>query len=170
MIQLRLRVNEQIRLPQVLLIDETGNRVGVVATADALAQAKRASLDLVEIAPNLRPPVCKIIDYGKYQYEQSKSQSHQNKKNKAREDKEMRLSIGIDEHDLVIKAKRVDQFLAKRHKVKLAVRFKGRQMAHPELGKEIIAKFLSLLKSQYTIEKSPILQGRQLTTVLNPKR
>ncbi|MFA5967233.1 MAG: translation initiation factor IF-3 [Patescibacteria group bacterium] len=166
---LRLRVNEQIRLPQVLLIDETGKQAGVVATSEALQRAKGAGLDLVEIAPQLRPPVCKIIDYGKYQYEQEKSQSQQRKKNKSREEKEMRLSLGIDEHDLLIKAKKVDQFLSRQHKVKITVRFRGREIAHPELGKQTLEKFLTLLQTQYTIEKSPLIQNRQLFTILSPK-
>jgi len=169
MTQLRLRVNEQIRLPQVLLIDETGQRAGVVAVTEALQRAKGAGLDLVEVAPNLRPPVCKIIDYGKYQYEQEKSQSQQRKKNKAREEKEMRLSIGINDHDLSIKAKKVDQFLSRLHKVKLTVRFKGREIAHPELGQQTLDKFLTLLSAKYSVEKAPLIQNRQLFTVLNPK-
>lgn len=167
--QLRLRVNEQIRLPQVLLIDETGQRIGVVATADALRRAKEADLDLVEVAPALRPPVCKIIDYGKYQYEQEKSSSQQRKKNKAREEKEMRLSLGINGHDLLIKAKKVDQFLGRQHKVRLVVRFRGREIAHPELGKQILEKFLQLLSAKYSTEKAPLFLNRQLFIVINPK-
>jgi len=170
MTQLRLRVNEQIRLPQVLLIDETGQKVGVVATPMALQRAKGAGLDLVEVAPTLRPPVCKIIDYGKYQYEQEKSFSEQRKKNKPREEKEMRLSLGIDDHDLLIKAKKVDQFLSRQHKVKVTVKFRGREMAHPELGKQALEKFLTLLQAKYSVEKAPLMQNKQLSTVLNPQR
>ncbi len=169
MTQPRLRVNEQIRLPQVLLIDENGQRAGVVPVAEALQRAKGAGLDLVEVAPYLRPPVCKIIDYGKYQYEQEKSQSQQRKKNKSREEKEMRLSLGINEHDLLIKAKKVDQFLGRQHKVKVTVRFRGREIAHPELGKQILERFLTLLQTRYGVEKAPLIQNRQLFTVLNPK-
>jgi len=169
MTQPRLRVNEQIRLPQVLLIDENGQRAGVVPVAEALQRAKGAGLDLVEVAPYLHPPVCKIIDYGKYQYEQEKSQSQQRKKNKSREEKEMRLSLGINEHDLLIKAKKVDQFLSRQHKVKVTVRFRGREIAHPELGKQILERFLTLLQARYSVEKAPLIQNRQLFTVLNPK-
>lgn len=169
MTQLRLRVNEQIRLPQVLLIDENGERVGTVDTPEALKRARAIGLDLVEVAPNLRPPVCKIIDYGKYQYEQEKSLSQQRKKNKSREDKEMRLSLGIDDHDLLIKAKKVDQFLSRLHKVRITVKFKGREMAHPELGRQIMEKFLTMLTAKYGVEKSPVFLNRQLFTIINPK-
>lgn len=169
MTQLRLRVNEQIRIPQVLLIDETGQRIGVIALPEALQRAKGAGLDLVEVAPNLRPPVCKIIDYGKYQYEQEKSLSQQRKKNKVREEKEMRLSLGINDHDLLTKAKKVDQFLNRQHKVRIAVRFRGREMAHPELGKQILEKFLALLSAKYSTEKAPLFLNRQLFITINPK-
>jgi len=169
MTQLRLRVNEQIRLPQVLVIDETGQRIGVIATSEALKRARKVDLDLVEVAPNLKPPVCKIIDYGKYQYEQEKSQSQQRKKNKTREEKEMRLSLKINDHDLLTKAKKVDQFLTKQHKVKITVRFKGREIAHPELGQQIMNKFLTLLQTEYVVDKAPSLQHRQLFTVLSSK-
>ena len=169
MTQPRLRVNEQIRLPEVLLIDENGERVGTIVTAEALKRAREVGLDLVEVAPTLRPPVCKIIDYGKYQYEQEKSLSQQRKKNKAREDKEMRLSLGIDAHDLLIKAKKVDQFLSRLHKVKVTVKFKGREMAHPELGKQIMDKFLAILNAKYSVEKTPTFLNRQLFTIINPK-
>lgn len=169
MTQLRLRINEQIRLPQILLIDESGQRVGVVPVAEALQRAKGLGLDLVEVAPTLRPPVCKIIDYGKYKYEQEKSQSQQRKKNKVREEKEMRLGLGITDHDLTIKAKKVDQFLQKQYKVRLVIKFRGREIAHPELGKQTLDKFLALLQAKYAIDKSPLLQNRQLFTVINPK-
>lgn len=169
MTQLRLRVNEQIRLPQVLLIDETGKQMGTIATSEALKRAREAGLDLVEVAPNLKPPVCKIIDYGKYQYEQEKSQSQQRKKNKTREEKEMRLSLGINEHDLLVKSKKVDQFLNKQHKVRITVRFKGREIAHPELGKQILDKFLTLLQAKYIVDKAPLLQNKQLFTILSSK-
>ncbi|HCR41945.1 TPA: translation initiation factor IF-3 [Patescibacteria group bacterium] len=167
--QLRLRINEQIRLPQVFLIDENGQRVGAITTSEALTRAKAAGLDLVEVVPNQRPPVCKIIDYGKFQYEQEKSDAQQRKRQKNREEKEMRLSLGIDDHDLLIKAKKVDQFLAKQHKVKIVVRFKGRQITHPELGKQTLDKFLGMLQQRYSLEKTPLIQNRQLFTVLNPK-
>lgn len=167
--QSRLRINEQIHLPQVLLIDENGQRAGIIATSEALQRAKEAELDLVEVVPDQRPPVCKIIDYGKYQYEQEKSQTQQRKRQKNREEKEMRLSLGIDDHDLIVKAKKVDQFLAKQHKVKIVVRFKGRQITHPELGQQTLNKFLGMLQQNYSLEKTPLIQNRQLFTVLNPK-
>lgn len=169
MATIRLRINERIRLPEVLLVDEEGQKVGVVPTNEALKRARDLNLDLVEVAPNLRPPVCKIINYGKYQYEQDKTQAVQRKKSKTREEKEMRLSLKIADHDLEVKAKKVDQFLEKQHKVKVVVRFKGREITHPELGKEVLEKFLNLLTVSYDIDKEMAKQGKQLFTVINPK-
>ena len=169
MATIRLRINERIRLPEVLLVDEEGQKVGVVPTNTALKRARDLNLDLVEVAPNLHPPVCKIIDYGKYQYEQDKALSVQRKKSKIREEKEMRLSLNIDNHDLGVKARKVDQFLGKQHKVKVVVRFKGREITHPELGKEVLEKFLNLLTVVHDIDKEATKQGRQLFTIINPK-
>jgi len=164
----RTRINYQIRLPQIFLIDETGSKVGIVPTAEALQRAQSLELDLVEVAPNLRPPVCKILDFGKYQYEQSKSQTGQ-KKQKAKDTKEIRLGLKIDEHDLHIKSKKVSQFLNKGHKVKITIKFKGRENAYPQLGKELLNKFLNTLE-KYTIEKEPLKQGRQLITFIAPQK
>ncbi|MEA1909476.1 MAG: translation initiation factor IF-3 [Patescibacteria group bacterium] len=170
MANIRLRINERIRLPEVLLVDEEGQKVGVVPTSEALKRARDLNLDLVEIAPNLRPPVCKIIDYGKYKYEQGKALSQQRKKSKVVGEKEMRLSLNIDDHDLAVKVKKVDQFLAKGHKVKVVVRFKGREITHPELGRQVLAKFLGLLTTPHEIDKETTKQGRQLFTIINPKK
>lgn len=165
----RLRINERIRLPEVLLIDEDGNKVGVVPTSEARRRAQDLHLDLVEIAPNLRPPVCKIIDYGKYQYAQAKSLASQRKRSKIRDEKEMRLSLNIDNHDLEVKAKKVDLFLKKQHKVRVVVRFKGREITHPELGHRVLEKFLNLLTIPYEVDKETKKIGKQLFTIINPK-
>ncbi|MBN2585288.1 translation initiation factor IF-3 [Patescibacteria group bacterium] len=167
--QQRARINHQIRVPQVLLIDENGVRVGVIPTSEALQRAFSAELDLVEVAANLRPPVCKIMDFGKYQYELSKSLSSQRKNQKSREDKEMRLGLKIDDHDLQTKAKRVDLFVSKGHKVKITVAFRGREITHKELGHEVMERFLKTLAAPYRIDKAPLLQGKQLITIIIPK-
>lgn len=164
----RTRVNQQIRLPQILLIDENGNRVGVVPTAEALRRAQGVDLDLVEVAPNLRPPVCKILDFGKYRYDQAKSQSGQKRKQKTKEVKEMRLGLKIDDHDLDTKSKKVAQFLTKGHKVKITVKFRGREITHKELGQELLTRFLNDLDTPHEVEKAPMMQGRQLIVFIAP--
>lgn len=166
----RVKVNRLIRSPQVLLIDENGDRVGVVPLAQALQKAQDASLDLVEVAPNITPPVCKILDFGKYQYEQAKLQLEQRKQNKARDIKEMRLGLKISDHDLGIKSKKVEDFLNKGHKVKITVKFKGREMMHAGFGREILNKFLNSLQSGYTVEKEALMQGKQLMLFIAPKK
>ncbi|OGB74415.1 translation initiation factor IF-3 [candidate division Kazan bacterium RBG_13_50_9] len=166
----RTRVNQQIRLPQVLLIDEAGKRVGVVPTPEALRRAQEAELDLVEVAPNLRPPVCKILDFGKYQYDIAKSQADQRKKQKGRDIKEMRLGLKIDDHDLMVKSKKVSQFLERGHKVKINLKFRGREIAHRELGSELLERFLVSLTTKHMVEKAPIMQGKQLIIVIAPVR
>ncbi|OGB85678.1 translation initiation factor IF-3 [candidate division Kazan bacterium RIFCSPLOWO2_01_FULL_48_13] len=167
--QQRARINHQIRVPQVLLIDENGIRVGVIPTSEALRRAFSAELDLVEVAANLRPPVCKIMDFGKYQYEQAKSLSSQRKSQKSREEKEMRLGLKINNHDLQTKAKRVDLFISKGHKVQVTVVFRGREIAHKELGHEVMERFLRALTSPYRTDKSPLLQGKRLITIITPQ-
>lgn len=167
--QLRARINHQIRVPQVLLIDENGVRVGVVPTSEALQRALSAELDLVEVAANLRPPVCKIMDFGKYQYEQSKSLAAQRKNQKSREEKEIRLGLKIDDHDLATKVKRAALFISKGHKVKVTVVFRGREIAHKDLGQEVLERFLKNLSSPYRTDKAAAFQGKQLITIITPK-
>jgi len=168
MSQKRTRINHYIKLPEVLLIDESGNKVGVVATTEALQRAKGLGLDLVEVAPNLRPPVCKILDYGKFQYEQAKSGTS-NKKHKPKDIKEIRLGLKIDEHDLKIKSKKVSQFLSKGHKVKIAIRFKGREITHKELGQELLEKFLGTIETEYIVDKEPTRLGHQIVMFIIAK-
>jgi len=168
MLQKRTRVNQQIKLPEILLIDEVGNKVGVVSTQDALQRAKDLDLDLVEVAPNLRPPVCKILDFGKYQYEQSKATAP-SKKHRSKDTKEIRLGLKIDTHDLNIKSRKVSQFLSKGHKVKITIRFKGREITHIDLGKELLSKFLSTITTEYVVDKEPAKLGRQITMFIAAK-
>ena len=168
--QQRARINHQIRVPQVLLIDESGVSIGVISTSEALQRAFSAELDLVEVAANLRPPVCKIMDFGKYQYEQAKSISSQRKNQKSHIEKEIRLGLKIDDHDLQTKSKRVDLFINKGHKVKITVVFRGREITHKELGHEVMERFLKALASPYRIDKAPLLQGKRLITIITPTK
>lgn len=165
----RTRINKWIRVPEVLLIDEQDQKIGTVPTDEALKRAEDAGLDLVEVAPNLKPPVCKILDFGKYQYNLNKSQVEQRKKNKTKDTKEIRLGLKISDHDLDIKNKRADKFLSKGHKVKITIKFKGREIVHPELGRELLNKFLTTLETAHIIEKAPAKQGKQLITFITPK-
>jgi len=166
----RTRINQQIRSPEILLIDEGGNKVGITSTSEALARAISLDLDLVEVAPNLKPPVCKILDFGKYQYEQSKlSSTHTHKRHKARDIKEIRLGLKIGEHDLNIKSKKASQFLSKGNKVKITVKFKGRENAYPNLGRELIDRFLKTITEEHVIDKEPVKQGRQMTIFISVK-
>jgi len=153
----------------VLLIDENSVRVGVIPTSEALKRAFSAELDLVEVAANLHPPVCKIMDFGKYQYEQAKSLASQRKGQKSHEEKEMRLGLKIDDHDLQTKAKRVDLFIGKGHKVRITVVFRGREITHRELGQEVLERFLKSLTTPYRVDKAAMFQGKQLITILTPK-
>jgi len=166
----RVRINKFIRAREVLLIDETGRRVGTVPLAEAQALAAEAALDLVEVAPNLSPPVCKILDFGKYQYAQAKLQLEQRKQNKAKDIKEMRLGLKISDHDLAIKSKKVNDFLSKGHKVKITVRFKGREIMHHQLGREILDKFLLSLQTKHILDKDTIMQGKQMITFISPRK
>jgi len=162
------RVNEKIRIPEVLLIDEEGKKIGIVPTAEALTMASERGLDLVEVAPHLRPPIAKIVDYGKFKYEQKKQA--RGKKRKILEMKEVRLSVNIDEHDLATKYKKIIQFLGKGHQVKLAVFFRGRQMAHKELGNQLLRGLVEKLANSSTLEQGLTPQGRMTFVVLAPKK
>jgi translation initiation factor IF-3 len=166
----RVRINKFIRAHEVLLIDETGKKVGAVPLAEALRLAEEATLDLVEVAPNLIPPVCKILDFGKYQYAQAKLQMEQRKQNKTKDIKEMRLGHKISDHDLEIKSKKVNDFLSKGHKVKVTVKFRGREIMHYSLGRDILNKFLASLQAGYILDKDTMMQGKQMITFISPKK
>ena len=150
----RQRVNNRIRAREVLLIDEEGTRIGVIPLRDALALAEERGLDLVEVAPNVVPPVCRILDYGKFRYEA--------------ELKEVRLKPKTDDHDLEIKAKQARKFLLSGDKVKFTVRFRGREMAHPDIGREMLEQIAEDLRDVATIEQRPLMEGRALSLLLAP--
>lgn len=167
-----LLINEQIRLSQVLVIGPNGEQVGVKSTQDALTLASYAGLDLVLINPNGNPPVCKVMDYNKYKYEKAKKEKAALKKQKAAitETKEFRLSPTIDVGDIETKLKNVTKYLEKGDKIKLSIRFKGRQMAHTDLGKDVLVKFAARLENIAEVEQQPKLDGRSMTMLLAPKK
>ena len=163
-------INEEIKAKTVLVIGPNGEQVGVKPIEDALTLANYAGLDLVLLNPNSEPPVCKVMDYNKYRYEKQKQQKEALKKQRAtaRELKEFRLSPVIDIGDFETKLKQVTKYLEKGDKIKLSIRFKGRQMAHTELGKEVLEKFASRLTELSTIEQEAKMDGRSMTMLLAP--
>ena len=165
-----LRVNEQIRVREVRLIRDDGEQQqGIVSTLEALEIAKEMGLDLVEVAPNAVPPVVKIMDYGKFKFENEKKVRDSKKKQKLIKLKEIRMQPKIDEHDLDFKSKHVRGFLAEGNKVKVTVRFRGREMAHTELGLDVLKDVLSRIEGDYVMDKPPAMEGRFMSMVLSPK-
>jgi translation initiation factor IF-3 len=163
-------INEQIRDKEVRLIGEDGEQLGIMASKDAMKLAKEANLDLVKIAPTAKPPVCKIIDYGKYRYEIARKDKEAKKKQKVTEIKEIRLSPNIDENDLITKANNARKFITKGDKVKVALRFRGREMAHTSASKVILDSFYARLEDVAIIEKPAKLEGRSMIMFLSEKR
>lgn len=163
-------INEQIRDREVRLIGEDGEQLGVMSSKDAMKLAREADLDLVKIAANAKPPVCKIVDYGKYRYEQARKEKEAKKKQKVTEVKEIRLSPNIDVNDLNTKANQAKKFLSKGDKVKVALRFRGREMAHMGVGKQILEDFFKKLEDIAVIEKPAKLEGRSMIMFLGEKR
>ena len=165
-------INDQIRVPEVLVIGLNGEQVGVKSISDALTLAGYAALDLVLISPNANPPVCKLMDYNKFRYEKQKKQKEALKRQKANmsELKEYRLSPVIDVGDFETKLRNATKYLEKGDRIKLTVRFKGRQMAHTELGKEVLDKFADRVQEIADIEQKPKLEGRTMTMLLIPKK
>jgi len=165
-------INEQIKVREVLVIGPNGEQVGVKSIQDALTLASYAALDLVLISPNANPPVCKVMDYNKFRYEKQKKAKEALKKQKASmsELKEYRLSPVIDVGDFETKLRNATKYLEKGDRIKLTVRFKGRQMAHTELGKEVLDRFADKVKDYADIEQSPKLEGRTMTMLLAPKK
>ena len=165
-------INEQIKASNVLVIGPNGEQVGVKPIQDALTLANYAGLDLVMLNPNSEPPVCKVMDYNKYRYEKQKKEKEALKKQKANssELKEFRLSPVIDVGDFETKLRQVTKYLEKGDKIKLSIRFKGRQMAHTELGKEVLEKFAARLEDISIIEQNAKMDGRSMTMLLAPKK
>ncbi|MCI5621751.1 MAG: translation initiation factor IF-3 [Lachnospiraceae bacterium] len=163
-------INEQIRDKEIRLIGEDGEQLGIMPTREALKMAQDAELDLVKIAPTAKPPVCKIVDYGKYKYEQMRREKEARKKQKTVELKEVRLSPNIETNDLNTKINAAKKFIAKGDKVKVTLRFRGREMAHMQNSKHILDDFAEALAEVAVVEKAPKLEGRSLSMVLAEKR
>jgi translation initiation factor IF-3 len=163
------RINGAIRAPKIRLIDENGEMVGEVSPAEALELAEKAGLDLVEISPNATPPVCKILDYGKYKYEQQKKAAEARKKQKVIEVKELKMRPGIEEHDYQVKLKAAKKFIEAEDKVKFTLRFRGREMAHVDLGREVLERYKADLADITKVEVQPKMEGRQMMMILAPE-
>ena len=163
-------INEQIRDKEVRVIGEDGAQLGIMSSREAMKLAQEAELDLVKIAPTAKPPVCKIIDYGKYRYELARKEKEAKKKQKTVEVKEVRLSPNIDVNDLNTKVNNAKKFIAKGNKVKVTLRFRGREMAHVQSSKHILDDFADMLKEVASVEKAPKLEGRNMSMVLTEKR
>ena len=164
-----LRINEQIRVREVRLIREEGDRQGIMSTLDALELAKEQGLDLVEVAPQAVPPVVKILNYGKFKFENEKKVRDSKKKQKLLKLKEIRMQPKIDEHDIDFKSKHIKGFLAEGNKVKVTVRFRGRELAHTELGLDVLKDVLKRIEGDYQLDKPPAMEGRFMSMVLSPK-
>jgi len=158
-----------IRIPEIRVIGDDGTQLGVMPTADAKKLAEEKNLDLVEIAPNVRPPVCKIMDYGKYKYEQSKKARDSKKKQHVTHLKEIKLRPKIETHDLDFKMRNAEKFLQEKDKVKFTVIFRGREMEHKELGMGLLKQVVERFSEVATIEREPVMIGRIITMILGPK-
>ena len=167
--KLQHELNEEIRDPQIRLIGETGEQLGIVSSAEALHIADEKGLDLVKISPQATPPVCKLMNYGKYKFEQSKREKEARKNQHVVEIKEIRMSPGIDVGDFNTKLKNAQKFLADGNRVKVSVRFRGREMAHTDIGRDLLKKFAELCSEVATLDKAAKLEGRNMSMFLSPK-
>jgi translation initiation factor IF-3 len=167
--QQRVRINEQIRVPEVRLIGPDGQQIGVMPTKEALAHATEAHLDLVEVAPQASPPVCRIMDYGKFKYQQSKKQQEARRKSTMIQVKEIKVRPKIEEHDMGFKLKNTRRFLADGDKVKISVIFRGREIAHTDRGFRLLAQIAEALADVGNVEQNPKLEGRNLSMIVSPK-
>ena len=168
MAERRLRINDMIRVPEVRLISADGRQAGVVSTEQAMELARENGLDLVEVSPMARPPVCKILDYGKYKFEQEKRIKESKRKQKLGKLKEIRMQPKIETHDLQFKARQVRQFLEEGNKVKVTIRFRGRELAHTEIGRDVLGRILKILVDAAVLERRPQMEGRFMSMFLSP--
>ncbi len=163
------RINREILSPSIRLVDQNGNMLGVVSVTEGLRLAEQAGLDLVEISPAASPPVCKILDYGKYKYEIQKKAHEARKKQKVIQIKEIKLRPTIDKHDLEIKTRNIIGFLEEGDKVRITLRFRGREMDHTELGMKVLERMQEMIKDHAKIELAPRIEGRQIVMAIAPK-
>jgi translation initiation factor IF-3 len=163
-------VNERIRIREVRLIDEDGTQLGVILTRDALEIARERGLDLVEVQPNAVPPVCRLMDYGRFRYEESRRERDSRKKAKGAILKEVRIAPKIDEHDLATKARQAQRFLEAGDKVKVAVVFRGREMLHQDIGRALLDKVVTQLQAVSSVDQEPRMEGRMMSVLLSPRK
>ena len=163
------KINDAIRAREVRLIDENGQNIGVVSKIDALARAEEAGLDLVEVSPDAEPPVCKILDFGKYKYQEQKKAAEARKHQKIVEIKEIKMRPGIDDHDYEVKMRAIKRFFEEGDKVKVTLRFRGREMAHQQLGMAVLVRVKNEVEPIAKVESEPRFEGRQMVMVLAPK-
>lgn len=164
-----MRINEEIRAREVRVIGSDGEQLGIMSGREAQQLAYEKHLDLVEIAPTAKPPVCRIMDYGKYRYEQQKREKESRKKQKTFDIKEVKLRPGIEEHDFNVKFKNAVRFLEDGDKVKVAIMFRGRELSHPELGEVLLNKMAAQLKEMAVVERQPKLEGKNMIMIVAPK-
>jgi len=164
-----LRINEEIRAREVRVNAADGEQLGIMSLRDALDLAEQRHLDLVEIAPKAKPPVCRIMDYGKYLYEQQKREKEAKKRQRVIDVKEVKLRIRIEEHDFDVKTKNAIRFLQGGDKVKVTIMFRGRELTHPELGEDLLNKMAEKLQEFATVERKPKLEGRNMIMIVAPK-
>ncbi len=164
-----LRINEEIRIREVRVTSAEGEQLGIMATRDALRMAEEQHLDLVEIAPKAKPPVCRIMDFGKYRYEQQKREKEAKKKQKVISIKEVKLRPNIEQHDFDVKLKNALRFVEEGNKVKVTIMFRGRELSHPELGKEVLGRVAEALGDRVSIERNAKLEGKNMTMIVAPK-
>lgn len=162
-------INEEIRDREVRVVDQSGEQLGVMPIKQALDLAEERQLDLVKIAPQARPPVCKLMDYGKFRFEQSKREREIRKNQKVITVKEVRLSATIEDHDVEVKFKNAVKFLKEGNKVKVSIRFRGRQITHSEIGLQVMHDFAEQIKEYGTIERRPLIEGRNMTMMIAPR-
>jgi translation initiation factor IF-3 len=162
-------MNEDIRVPQVRLIDHSGQNVGIVPTAEAMARAAEVGLDLVEISPDATPPVAKILDYGKYKYQEQKKAAEARKRQKIVEMKEIKMRPSIDDHDYDVKMRSIKRFFDDGDKVKVTLRFRGRELSHQELGWQVLQRVKTDTEPIAKVESEPRMEGRQMVMVLAPR-
>ena len=164
------RINEEIRAREIRVLSADNEQIGIMSSRDALVLAEEQQLDLVEISPNAKPPVCRIMNFGKYRYEQQKREKEAKKKQKVITLKEVKLRPHIEDHDFYVKMKNASKFLGEGNKVKVTIMFRGRELSHPELGLNVLTRFSDELKEQAVVEKAAKLEGRNMTMILAKKR
>ena len=164
-----LMINEEIRDREVRVVDESGEQLGIMPVRQALELADEKQLDLVKIAPNAKPPVCRLMDYGKYRFEQSKKEREIRKNQKVITVKEVRLSATIEDHDVDVRVKNAVKFLKEGNKVKASIRFRGRQITHSEIGRQVMEEFAEKIKEFGVIERRPLIEGRNMTMIIAPR-